>query len=134
MEKIYEECREMSMREKYELEEWVDSMFDAMSFLYWEPVVDAGLVEVIGCDYEEDQDPEEVCPLKPMWRTVFKVKEDAEYFARWIEKHADEVAKVAGFIVYKDVEDNVILGVNGAGYDFIRAHFCPLKKLFEKSR
>lgn len=58
------------------------------------------------------------------WGTMFRPEDDQD----WIRSHADEIADL-GFMVYDSDETGVILGIDGAGYDFYADHWIPLYKL-----
>jgi hypothetical protein len=47
---------------------------------------------------------------------------------RWIENNADAVAAL-GFIVYTSDETGIILGIDGAGFDFYAERWMPLYDL-----
>jgi len=54
-----------------------------------------------------------------MWAPNDRIDQD------WIRDHADMVADL-GFMVYESDETGIILGIDGAGYDFYDAHWVPL--------
>jgi hypothetical protein len=64
-------------------------------------------------------DPEQGWP--PMWSTVWKC---SDWAMRKIVNDPT-IASEAGFEAY-DLEDGVYLGVQGAGYGFMAAHWAPL--------
>ena len=59
----------------------------------------------------------------PMWGTMFDVPNmDQE----WVRDNLDKVAE-CGFRIYDfETMDLLLLGIDGAGYDFYEAHWIPL--------
>ena len=50
--------------------------------------------------------------------------------SKWIERNAERIHEVAGFIVMKTPEIGVFLGVDATGYDFFTTHWKKLYELF----
>ena len=83
------------------------------------------------CKVECNKCPQPICleayetqyPKIPRYNWVFLPKNPLD--REWTKENADKVAE-CGFIVYKTREIGVYLGVNGAGYDFYKAHWLPL--------
>lgn len=61
----------------------------------------------------------------PMWGTLFNPKESLD--EDWIRENLDVVAE-CGFRIYESDEIGILLGVDGAGYDFYEEHWVPLYK------
>jgi hypothetical protein len=59
------------------------------------------------------------------WGTLFRPTDPFD--EEWIEAHADEVGEL-GFLVYESDETGILLGIDGAGYDFFERHWVPLYK------
>ena len=59
----------------------------------------------------------------PMWRTMWTLHSSD---ANWIRENLDLVEHL-GIVVFEHYEDNEIyIGINGAGYDFYENHWIPL--------
>jgi len=67
-------------------------------------------------------------PIIPMWGYVF-VPDDIVDARWWLQDHAEEIAKECGVIVYYTDEIGPYIGINGAGYDFYKAHWIKLYRL-----
>lgn len=66
----------------------------------------------------------------PMWGTLFGFKDTTD--EEWINgehlgPHLQEVAD-CGFRIFETEDFGVLLGIDGAGYDFYESHWCPLYK------
>lgn len=57
----------------------------------------------------------------PMWGTMWTV---SSYDSDWIKENL-EIVRECGFWVYESDELDVLLGINGAGYDFYESHWIP---------
>ena len=57
------------------------------------------------------------------WGTMFIPNDSGD--EHWIRDNAETVAE-CGFIVYESDETGIILGIDGAGYDFYADHWTPL--------
>ncbi len=57
------------------------------------------------------------------WGTMFHPEFSLD--EEWIRENIDEVEQ-CGFLVYDSDETGILLGVDGAGYDFYDAHWIPL--------
>lgn len=60
------------------------------------------------------------------WGTMFHPSESFD--EEWVRNNADAVARL-GFLVYDSDETGILLGVDGAGYDFYDQHWLPLYRL-----
>lgn len=60
-----------------------------------------------------------------MWGTMWAPE---KWDQDWIRDHADEVAGL-GFLVYDEEECGILLGIDGAGFDFYEAFWLPLYRL-----
>lgn len=93
-----------------------------------------GIITCPSC-YEKDEDTTAtVEPIEdydsigyglPMWGTLFNPKERLD--EDWIRENLEEV-KECGFRIYESEEVGILLGVDGAGYDFYEEHWIPLYK------
>ena len=66
----------------------------------------------------------------PMWGTMFALTDptDIEWAnGEYLGPHLQEIAD-CGFRIYQSDDFGVLLGVDGAGYNFYEAHFIPLYK------
>ena len=61
----------------------------------------------------------------PMWGTMGEFKDGCD--EQWLENNLQAVAN-CGFRIYESEDYGYLIGINGAGYDFYEAHFCPLYK------
>lgn len=61
----------------------------------------------------------------PMWGTMWEFKDVCD--EQWLENNLQAVAN-CGFRIYESEDYGYLIGINGAGYDFYEAHFCPLYK------
>lgn len=61
----------------------------------------------------------------PMWGTLWSFGEWLD--EDWCRENAKLVAS-CGFMVYETADDDIFLGIDGAGYDFYEAHWVPLYK------
>lgn len=67
----------------------------------------------------------------PMWSTLWTFGEriDEEWLTgKYGKSHLQEVADL-GFRIYESDDFGILLGIDGAGYDFYEAHWIPLYKL-----
>ena len=95
--------------------EVIETFSDGTLYLesgYPDPIV----VTVSDLDKEQDY-------FLPMWGTMFDVPNmDKE----WVRSNMDKVAE-CGFRIYDfETMDLLLLGIDGAGYDFYEAHWIPL--------
>lgn len=98
-----------------------------------------GSVIVQNPNYDEDTDETETIiiskdkynfehyDLLPMWGTMWTFKDsyDEEFVRENIKAVSD-----CGFRIYEHEDLGIILGIDGAGYDFYEAHWIPLYKAF----
>lgn len=61
----------------------------------------------------------------PMWGTMWEFKSICD--EKWLENNLQAVAD-CGFRIYESEDYGYLIGIDGAGYDFYEAHFCPLYK------
>ena len=61
----------------------------------------------------------------PMWGTMWALKDRCDI--EWLENNLQAVAN-CGFRIYESEDYEYLIGIDGAGYDFYEAHFCPLYK------
>lgn len=61
----------------------------------------------------------------PMWGTMWEFKDICDQ--QWLENNLQAVAN-CGFRIYESEDYGYLIGIDGAGYDFYEAHFCPLYK------
>lgn len=66
-----------------------------------------------------------------MWGWLFHPRYSSD--EDWIRENAEEIAKECGFLIYESDETGILLGIDGAGYDFYEKHWLPLYQLW-KSR
>lgn len=59
----------------------------------------------------------------PMWGTLWQFRDD--YMNEWVKDNIDAVA-ACGFSIYESKKYGIFLGVDGAGYNFLKEHFIPL--------
>lgn len=74
-------------------------------------------------DYGEQYGPVDV----PMWGTVWMMDDMLD--EEWIDANREEVMEL-GFTICENYEEGwLLLGIDGAGYDFYEAHWIPLYEL-----
>ena len=61
----------------------------------------------------------------PMWGTMWAFEDMCD--EQWLENNLQAVAN-CGFRIYESEDYGYLIGIDGAGYDFYEAHFCPLYK------
>jgi len=59
------------------------------------------------------------------WGWMFKANDMTD--ERWIRENIEKVEE-CGFLVYESCECGILLGIDGLGYDFYKAHWIPLYK------
>lgn len=64
----------------------------------------------------------------PMWNILWRANNLFSY--RFILDNLEAVAE-AGFEIYQ-TEDDIYIGINGAGYDFYEAHWLPLYRAYRQ--
>lgn len=69
-------------------------------------------------------DDEEEWPEFPMWGTLFAPDEWLD--EEWIDENREAVIECGFTILENRAMGSLMLGVNGAGYDFYEAHWIPL--------
>ena len=63
----------------------------------------------------------------PMWGTMWSFGDSADDW--WLEEgNGIDAMSKCGFRVYESQEFGYFFGIDGAGYDFFEAHWCPLYK------
>lgn len=67
---------------------------------------------------------EEWDEFTPMWGIMWRLDKKTE---RWALDNIDKVSKI-GLRMYVLTNGRILLGVDGAGYDFFEAHWVPLYK------
>lgn len=83
-------------------------------------------IRVTGADFDLiDQND-----VLPMWGYMWSPHHSAD--AEWILQHLDIVCD-CGFRVYIQEDLEVLLGIDGCGYDFFEAHWVPLYKAYHNS-
>jgi len=90
-------------------------------------------IKAYGEDYEDEEEAEDAFyeseerfPF-PMWGWYFQPSDPLD--ADWFEEHAEEVYLKCGVCVYCTDETGIMLGINGAGYNFYDSHWLPLYRL-----
>ena len=61
----------------------------------------------------------------PMWGTMWTVGDKID--EEWIESNLQAVAD-CGFRIYESEDFGILIGIDGAGYDFFSSHWEPLYK------
>ncbi len=71
------------------------------------------------------REEDEVFDLLPMWGTMWSFHDPCDIW--WVEEgDGVEVLSLCGFRVYEHERYGFFFGIDGAGYDFYDAHWCPL--------
>ena len=61
--------------------------------------------------------------ILPAWGTLWTFHDEAD--TTWAIDHLD-IVETLGFVVYETDNLDLLLGIDGAGYDFVSKHFFPL--------
>ncbi len=61
--------------------------------------------------------------ILPAWGTLWTFHDDTD--TTWASNHLD-LMDTFGFVVYETDDLDLLLGIDGAGYDFVSRHFLPL--------
>lgn len=97
----------------------IDS-YDEESELYAIRLSDGKLVSAEKDDFEVRRDDH-----LPMWGTMWSFGDSCDDW--WLEKgDGIRVMSECGFRVYESEEFGYFFGIDGAGYSFYEAHWCPL--------
>lgn len=89
---------------------------------------------LVKLDDSEDDEPVEACEDEfevqhddalPMWGTMWAFKDNCD--KEWLCENLQKVAD-CGFRIFESEDYEYLIGIDGAGYDFYEAHFCPLYK------
>lgn len=75
--------------------------------------------------YSNDLYEVEKYDVLPMWGTMWTFEKFID--KNWAREHLESIAS-CGFRIYESDELGIILGIDGAGYDFYEAHWIPLYK------
>jgi hypothetical protein len=88
-------------------------------------------VTCLHCDSHEDEivDYDEYSmnnrDYLPMWGTMWTFEESLDEI--WAEENID-IMYQCGFRVYEHEDLGIVIGIDGAGYDFYESHWIPLYK------
>jgi hypothetical protein len=74
-------------------------------------------------DYIEDS--HERHDFLPMWGTMWTMEDSSD--ERWIEGNLETMYQI-GFRVYEHEDLGIVIGIDGAGYDFYEAHWIKFYK------
>ena len=91
---------------------------------------ETALIRVDSQSWEEEWELSEIAKDRdhygyPMWSTLWMADTLMENF---ILEHMYQVAEI-GFKIYETEEGDILLGIDGAGYDFYENHWNPLYNL-----
>ena len=65
--------------------------------------------------------------ILPMWGTLWSFGDSCDDW--WLEnENGIEIMSRCGFRIYESDDFGYFFGIDGAGYDFYEAHWCPLYK------
>lgn len=90
-----------------------------------------------GTEFKKDEDDDLICTSceevdsavnqygLPMWGTMWTF--DTNLDDEWITSNLETVSDL-GIWVYESEELGVLIGIDGAGYDFYESHWIPLYK------
>lgn len=94
--------------------------YDEKSGLYCIELCDGRLVYTSENNFDVERDDS-----LPMWGTMWSFGDSADDW--WLEE-GDGIAIMSrcGFRIYVSEEFGYFFGIDGAGYDFYEAHWCPL--------
>lgn len=96
--------------------------YDEESDLYAVKLDGGKLLSLTSGDFEVEYDDG-----LPMWGTMWSFGDPCDDW--WLENdNGIRVMSECGFRIYKHEEFGYFFGIDGAGYDFYEAHWCPLYK------
>lgn len=96
------------------------SSYDDESELYSIKLSDGKLVSAEKDGFEVQRDDH-----LPMWGTMWSFRDSADDY--WLEEMGGiRVMSECGFRIYESDEFGYFFGIDGAGYSFYEAHWCPL--------
>lgn len=102
---------------------WVDS-FNAVPVKVIEKLMQLDpdeVREITPCD------PDEYLDSLPMWRVMWSFGDSADDY--WLKKGDGlELMAEYGFRIYEQEDFGYLFGIDGAGYNFMEAHWLPLYK------
>lgn len=91
--------------------------------------VDVDIVQKIDTDYSFrpliDNDDEIIG--YPMWSTLFQPRNSFDI--EWFRDNAEEIFEKTGIIVYQQDDFDILIGIDGCGYNFYDEHWMPLYEL-----
>lgn len=96
----------------------VRNEYNCIERKFYEPMFEDGRMWLV----TEDRSGDDFYGM-PMWSCLWQAC--SKMVSRAIYKHREEIED-AGFLIYRDDEDDIYLGINGAGYDFYEAHWNRL--------
>jgi hypothetical protein len=98
------------------------SSYDIETDLYAIEMDDGKLVSCSRDDFEVER-----YGGLPMWGTMWSFGDSCDDY--WLEEMGGiRIMSECGFRIYQSEEFGYFFGIDGAGYDFYEAHFCPLYK------
>lgn len=77
------------------------------------------------CQTAEGIQEKEKYTILPIWGWLWTFDESLD--EEWVEENLETVAK-CGFRIYESDELGIVIGIDGAGYDFYSQHWIPLYK------
>lgn len=111
----------MTTKNLYAARDFINNNFDAIPLHMIQRGYELGEdLHMLG-DYEEWG--------YPMWATLWMP--NYRGLETFIIDHQDEIVEL-GFNIYETEEGDILLGIDGAGYDFYSEHWEPLYHLHEK--
>lgn len=83
---------------------------------------DDGIEICSSCEHETEDNTSEKYDL-PMWGTMWTFGTSLD--SDWVLENL-EIMRECGFFVYESDELGILIGIDGAGYDFYESHWIPL--------
>lgn len=81
--------------------------------------------------YEDIFPVGEDCEGYPMWGFLWE--SDSYIVDEFIKSNIEKINEV-GFLIYETEEGDLLIGIDGAGYDFYEQHWIPLFDLYLQDR
>lgn len=99
--------------------------FDSEKYDEFQEIID--LNAYFGVDEINEDEGHYFDSYLPMWATLWRVSNICDY--DYIIDHTKEVSEAGFRIYYDENDDELYLGIDGCGYDFIDAHWSKLYDL-----
>ena len=107
-----------------DIRSWVNNEFNTISESY----LNVEEMELLNYSELEEYHDGEYFEYVPMWGYYFEVT--SSVLEEIIRDNLEEVTTIGFHVFEHEVTGNILLGIDGAGYDFYEAHWEPLHDLY----